>query len=199
MDKKKFLDRLYKARVSNTFDMKTIYYLKKLLNNTLDRKETILYLQNFVEEEQKYFYITEEQTIKAREYFVKKYLSKDKQKIRINKDIYLHNYNLLYLKNYYKDMRFLFLGFVKIKSWYSIEANYEPVYRVILEDKKGYYHLDFDYFHFNGKDFEVDLYEEKIVKIDRFSKEDEKIYIDGVIYLWLLQFILLIIEYLLIQ
>lgn len=121
---------------------KEISRIKNLLNNSIDKYEYMLLTEDF---DFRNYDLTEEQIAKGYFYLIKKYLIKDKTKLRKNKLPFGMQQIILN-----KHFTFEFGGFAKLSN--GIWNYYTPIY--IIFDKSDLSRR-IHYFNFCGYDFEV--------------------------------------------
>lgn len=177
-NKKRVLNELYEIKVLRTISLKTIYHFKNLLNNyNFETKNEIKkQLQLFVEYENiGSLFLEDTHTIKGKEYLIKRLLTKDKNNFRRNKNIVLSDLVLAVFLKYYKDLRFLFYGFVCVSNGFW--EHYEPLYLMVFYNEKDDFYHKIYYFHLNGKDYQFDIKKEELIRNEKFSKYDNELYI----------------------
>ena len=174
MNEKKLLDTLYEIKVSRTIKERQINYIKFLLNNFQTKQKTITILNNFVNwENLTELYLTEEHNYKGKQYLVEKLLTKDKKNFRRNKNVVFCDLSLATILKYYNKIRFFFKGYANISNgYYDI---YCPVYEIIIFVREIDFFYQIEYFHLNGKDYEID--KENILYNNKYQREDKKLYI----------------------
>lgn len=138
----KYLDNIHLLR--RTITEKEILHIKHILNNNGKEFEYLLSQYNFNGYE-----LTNEQTEKGIEYLRKRYISTVYRFVRNTK---MTDRVSMMFKFFVKGniFDFTFVGFAKISNGFV--TRYEPIYQMWEKDNPN---LNFMYFHFCGKDYEL--------------------------------------------